>query len=351
MGLADRLKAINQAASPQYVVQPSAPMYVPPIDNQQFNMTNTHPAVYPQIPSQQMAPQQPFGNTNQHGPYLQPIKRRIDMTIIEKNLQHFYPQNSPQYTTLLNRVSNIDFATIASKRQIPMELAFDFAAMSLFDTVVFIDDSGSMNFNEFWQPSSEKIEDLKLILGRITDIATQFDDDGISLRFFNNSKVLDNVKAESESDKAVDDIVCSGGTPIGKAIVSKVLQPYVYSKAQSNQLTKPVLIYVITDGVPDNKQELKQNILQCKQWLEKTPYGKRAVSLMFAQVGRDAAASEYLKTELDNDPDIGDDVDATGNYELESSKYAKKGVDLTPDLWILQMMLGAVCKEYDEGND
>lgn len=355
MGLADRLNAINTNTSQSYP-QPSAPVYSPPIVNQQLDAP---PVGYPQVQpqTQEQVLHKPIcGNTNlftgkQPGPYMQAVKSRIDATILEKKLQHFYPPNSQKYTDLLNRVSHVDFAAIATKRRIPMELAFDFAALSPFDTLVFIDDSGSMNFDESWQPSTEKIDDLTLVLGRIADIATQFDDDGISIRFFNSDNVFDNVKTESETSKTINKIVCSGGTPIGKNIVSKVLQPYVYSKVQSNQLTKPVMVYIITDGVPDNKQELKNNIYQCKKWLETTPYGKSSVVFMFAQVGRDAAASEYLKVELDNDPDIGNDVDATGNYELESVKYAKKGIDLTPELWILQMMLGAVCKEYDEGND
>jgi hypothetical protein len=72
---------------------------------------------------------------------------------------------------------------------------------------------------------------------------------------------------------------------------------------------------------------------------------------MFCQVGRDQGAALYLENDLDKDHEIGEDVDTTGHYEKEHEKYAKKGVDLTPDLWLLQMMLGAVDPTYDEGND
>jgi uncharacterized protein YegL len=153
--------------------------------------------------------------------------------------------------------------------------------------------------------------------------------------------------------QAIDDIAFNGSTPIGKNLVTKVLQPYVYSKVNANnvnQFTKPVMVYIITDGAPDDKAELKHNIQQCKQWLQQTPYGKSAVNIMFAQVGRDKNASQYLR-ELDNDRDIGEDVDTTGNFELEYDKYIAKGVNLTPDLWLLQMCLGAIDRNYDEGND
>jgi hypothetical protein len=125
----------------------------------------------------------------------------------------------------------------------------------------------------------------------------------------------------------------------------------VYDKVQNNTFTKPLMIYVITDGCPDNKSEVKQNIFQCKQWLSTTSFGKSAVCFMFCQVGRDQGAAFYLENDLDKDHEIGADVDTTGHYEKEHEKYAKKGVDLTPDLWLLQMMLGGVDPTYDEGND
>lgn len=288
---------------------------------------------------------------NTPGPYYNAVKQRIDSVIQDKNLHFFYPLNSPQYNNLLNRVSHVDFPSIATKRKIPVELAFDLAAIALVDVVLFIDDSGSMNFDEQWNQSTEKTDDLKLILSRVVDITSMFDDDGLSLRFFNCSHEFDGITNEQDALNALGKVHYNGGTPLGKHLLSKILEPFVYAKARTNQLTKPIMIYVITDGVPDNKQEVKDNIHRCKQWLGQTSYGKSAVNVMFAQVGNSQSAAKYLKEDLDNDPDIGDDVDTTGNFEMEYEKYKPKGVDLTPDLWLLQMTLGSLVKAYDEGND
>lgn len=288
---------------------------------------------------------------NTPGPYYVAVKQRIDAVIQDKNLHHFYPVNSPQYNNLLNRVSHVDFPSIAAKRKLPLELAFDLAALAVVDTILFCDDSGSMNFDENWNPSSSKTDDLKLILSRIVDIASLFDDDGMNIRFFNDNNVFDNIRTEQEAYNALSQVRYNGGTPIGKSLMSKVFEPLVYAKARNNTFVKPVMIYVITDGVPDNKVELKENIRTCKQWLSQTAYGKSAVNIMFAQVGNDQAAAQYLKQELDNDPEIGSDVDTTGNFEMEYMKYKPKGVDLTPDLWLLQMTLGSIVRSYDEGND
>lgn len=350
MPVVQPIQSYNPQPSPMPVQQPMLPQYQQPMPVQQApqktGIMSSISNMFSNTPSQK----QPQVYT-QAGPYYQPVKLRVDAVIMNKGLQHFYPVNSQKYNNLLMRLSHIDFPSIASKRRIPLELAFDFVAMGVYDIVIFADDSGSMNFDEQWGPSTEKIDDLKLIFARIVELATLFDDDGISIRYFNNDKVFDNVKSEQDAEKTLEKVSFNGGTPVGKNILTKVFEPYVYAKAQSNQFTKPVLVYVITDGEPDNKPELKQNILQCKNWLQQTPYGKSAVSIMFAQVGKDAKAAHYLKVELDNDPDIGNDVDATGNFEMEYVKYAAKGVELHPNLWLLQMMLGAIDSNYDEGNN
>ena len=52
---------------------------------------------------------------------------------------------------------------------------------------------------------------------------------------------------------------------------------------------------------------------------------------------------------LDNDPTVGHMVDCTSNYENESAEMARANppVELTPDLWILKLILGAIDPSYD----
>ena len=56
----------------------------------------------------------------------------------------------------------------------PLELAHDLATLALYDIVIFADDSGSMIFEE----GGERINDLKVIMGRVAEVATLFDEDG-----------------------------------------------------------------------------------------------------------------------------------------------------------------------------
>lgn len=42
------------------------------------------------------------------------------------------------------------------------------------------------------------------------------------------------------------------------------------------------------------------------------------------------------------------DPDVRRYYELEADEYARKGISLTPDLWLTKLLIGAVDPTYDE---
>ena len=68
---------------------------------------------------------------------------------------------------------------------------------------------------------------------------------------------------------------------------------------------------------------------------------------LFMQVGKDMDAQAFLGR-LDNDREIGGMVDATSYFELEAEEYKKRGIVLTPELWLVKLMVGAIDPTYDE---
>jgi hypothetical protein len=58
----------------------------------------------------------------------------------------------------------------------PVELAVSLSALALYDIVIYADDSGSMTTGD-----GERIEDLKLIVAKVAEVATLFDEDGIAV--------------------------------------------------------------------------------------------------------------------------------------------------------------------------
>lgn len=72
--------------------------------------------------------------------------------------------------------------------------------------------------------------------------------------------------------------------------------------------------------------------------------------IIILQVGKDQKAQRFLGI-LDNDQSIGGMVDATSYYELEAEEYGRKGVNLTPELWLVKLMVGAIDPTYDEQDE
>ena len=59
-----------------------------------------------------------------------------------------------------------------------------------------------------------------------------------------------NITNESAALQLVSQVRFAGLTPLGTELRNKVLEPLVMGPARRGQLQKPVLIIVVTDGVP-----------------------------------------------------------------------------------------------------
>ena len=158
----------------------------------------------------------------------------------------------------------------------PLEIAADLVKLSLFDTVLYVDDSGSMAFEE----NGERIDDLKLILSRVAYATSLFDHDGIQVRFMNNRIEGNNITTEAQALQLVQQVRFSGLTPLGTSLWSKIIQPLLLGPARANALQKPLLIIGITDGTPagENKDEVFSVISRTDAELRRTRYGPDAVS-------------------------------------------------------------------------
>lgn len=123
----------------------------------------------------------------------------------------------------------------------------DVSRIALYTNVVLIDDSGSMKHDP------ERIPALKRAMDRNINIATTFDTEGVHVRFLNyplkSSQVdLDGIQDTGHMGQIWDDVQWKGGTEIGRMLSEKVLQPFVLEKAMRDELRKPVLVSIITDG-------------------------------------------------------------------------------------------------------
>lgn len=179
----------------------------------------------------------------------------------------------------------------------------------------------------------------KLLVKRITRITTRIlpEGEGVALRFINQD-------VDNSSDltlAGIGDILDETSwmpnsfSQLGTNLRSKILQPLVYSKLETKSLERPLLISVITDGVPSKEKstEFVDAILECGNYLEQAGYSRESacpilprpsvyarspadlfqtvgVRFMVGQIGTGVAAARFLQT-LRDDARISDVVYCT----------------------------------------
>ncbi|KAI9790726.1 MAG: hypothetical protein M1816_004867 [Peltula sp. TS41687] len=326
---------------------------------------------YPQNQQGQYG-QQPGGYPAQGGQYggaLQPAspaqeatyRRILQQVIQERNLGTFFPPNKLEeiVKSIGNKVDQICAAW-----RLPREIGIDLIKLALFDIILYIDDSGSMEYEE----NGERKKDLKVILSKVAYAAALFDNDGIQVRFMNHERQGNNIRTEQEAAALVDAEKCRGITPMGTALKNRILDPLVIGPARAGVLRKPVLIITITDGQPTGELDgntIFGSIRYAASALDALPnYRSGAVAFQFAQVGNDLEAREFL-AKLDKDPTVGKLVDCISSelsarreiqaylhyvdFEVEQDEMSKlqTPVDLTPELWLVKLLLGSIDSSYD----
>ena len=247
---------------------------------------------------------------------VQGYQRQLEQAISEKGLQRYYgpgTQGGQRLPQIASRAAQ-QVDRLCQAWRIQREIATDIVRLALYDVVVYIDDSGSMAFEE----NGERIKDLQLIMQRVAFAATLFDEDGIDVRFMNDEQIPLNACSGIRDENQVQQLLANkrykGLTPFGTELRKKVIDPILVPKLQSGQMQKPLLIICITDGQPagETQNALVDTVRYAVDQARRSQYGQGAVAFQFAQVGNDTKATEFL-AKLDNDPMVGSEVDCTSS--------------------------------------
>ncbi|KAL1969263.1 hypothetical protein VTN77DRAFT_9455 [Rasamsonia byssochlamydoides] len=296
-------------------------------------------------------PGAPYGGTPSARPAtaqeMATYKQLLIGIIQEKQLQNMYPPDKLEH--LLQKLAKDapdNIRQLMEEWNIPKEVAMDVIKLSLFDTIIYVDDSGSIEFEE----RGSRLTQLKQILALISSAASKFDQDGVTIRFMNSNERGDNIRSKEDAEALVARVRFQGLTPMGTSLKHKVLEPLVLGPARAGRLEKPVLVITITDGQPAGEPHntVADAIRFAVDELSRTRYGRGAISFQFTQVGTDLHAREFL-SKLDEDPSIGNFIDCTSNFEVEQDEMSRANppVHLTRELWVAKVMLGAIDSSYD----
>lgn len=253
--------------------------------------------------------------------------RQLQQAIQEKQLDREFYRPGDQRLPIIAQRAAQQVDRLCQAWRIQREIATDIVRLALYDVVIFIDDSGSMSFEE----NGERIKDLQLILQRVAFAATLFDDDGIDIRFMNEDSIpeqqLSGIRTEQQIGQIMNNKRYKGLTPFGTQLRKKVIDGIVLPKLrQLGPSRKPILVIGITDGQPAGEEGNNPNALQdaIRYALSQTQdLGPGAIAFEFAQVGNDQKATEFL-ARLDNDPQIGRMVDCTSSELVSRLEAATK---------------------------
>ncbi|KAF8246390.1 hypothetical protein K440DRAFT_366894 [Wilcoxina mikolae CBS 423.85] len=256
-------------------------------------------------------------------------------TVVENNLQQQYTDETlRRVASEIGRTDPVN--AICRSWNIPLEIAFDLVKLSLYDIVFLMDDSGSIEHSKLQG-------ELKSLLKSTAYASSLFDQDGFSVRFMNSDLEADNIRNGAQAEDLVDRVQFWGATPLVGSL-EKLLRRQVGPADQVTTVKKPVLVIIITDGMPTDSpgQEFQKLI---------TAYKSKPVSFQIAQVGIDQGAQDFLAS-LDSDPIVGGLIDCTSNFEMESAEFKRMtGAHLTRELWYTKLLLGSIDKSYDRRDE
>ena len=158
-----------------------------------------------------------------------------------------------------------------------------------FNFLILIDTSGSMGSNDAGKVGTRLQRAKESVIGLVGELS-QVDEDGIDVIFFGGETVthVPNVKSTADVDAAFNRRA-SGGTPTADAL-TKAFEV-------AGRSDKPDFIVVITDGEPNNRQAVKNVIIEQANSQDTD----EELTILFIQIGDDLSAASFL-ADLDDGP-------------------------------------------------
>jgi hypothetical protein len=254
-----------------------------------------------------------------------------------------------------NRLRDVAYLQ-APMRQESKENALEM--LRTYDTVVIMDDSGSMLRDDRWEQACEA-------LSKLAQIAATYDRDGIDIHFLNHPKSCMNVKDPNAVRQLFRHVQPRGLTPIANKLDVLVgdyvekLERAARRKHQGDSLAlkgiKPVNFIVITDGAPSKlsvciwynrrrqlcilADEPEDSIVSLARRLDRGNFPLAQVGIQFVQIGDDKEATEFLK-ELD------DALSGTHGVRDIVDTTPFLGIKLTAEM-LIKILLGGVNRRVD----
>lgn len=221
-----------------------------------------------------------------------------------------------------------ELATLIAQYEIHNYKAQELWALSEFDLVFILDDSGSMNGRS---GNMTRWQELQQTVSQVVQIGRCFDDDGMDAYFLNRPPIRGIRQAQ-------DLYPCfarmpQGSTPLAQAIDFVVRDQGMRSK-------KPLLLIIATDGVPDDQLAFRRAL----ETAVNNPY--RVIRVQFlacSDVESEVGWLNVLDREVKN-------VDVTDDYASERAEVLRAGrvTEFSRGDYVCKALLGGISDAYDK---
>ncbi|KAJ9112654.1 hypothetical protein QFC19_000674 [Naganishia cerealis] len=164
----------------------------------------------------------------------------------------------------------------------------DLAILAAYDTILLIDDSGSM--------AGDRWRQVRVALMDVAGKVARVDEDGVEVHFVNSMVEGYNLTTAGSVEKLFNKVKPSNGTPTGAAL-KRILEPYMDQLEHVQRLkahgepvplgedVKPVNVIVLTDGAATDDPE--SVIVSVASRLDRGGFPLNQVGIQFLQIGNE----------------------------------------------------------------
>ncbi|KAI0179868.1 hypothetical protein GGR52DRAFT_216129 [Hypoxylon sp. FL1284] len=230
------------------------------------------------------------------------FKKSIDDFVDKSDLGKFFKDEGSK--ALLEKITSkaLDLQNDDSTDLGKPENTENLVKFALYQPVIYCDDSGSMNKTHNTQ-GEDRVADQRELVRRVASICTKIvpDDLGVHLRLINNELPDANNLRMPDIENIMLQVRASGYTEIGTNLRERILKPLLYAQYNDEvrNLQRPLLVSIITDGVPYGRVEkrytLRDEIVKCQDYLRENGLPLRAVVFQISQIGSDPDSKEFLQ--------------------------------------------------------
>lgn len=207
-----------------------------------------------------------------------------------------------------------------------------YALLRDYDTVILVDDSGSMA-GGLWNMASKA-------LAQLARRAVYYDKDGIDIHFFNaTEKNRENVQSAREVVQLFQQVRPNGTTPTYSRLHAHLMS--YLRRFQKDPNIKKYNIIILTDGPPDdNVGHIQKLIVQVAKKLENELAEVHQVGIQFVQLGNDPEAEQFFSY-------IDDHIMKDNKLDRDMVDTTRFNPNLAGEDMFKKILLGAIREKYD----